>query len=263
MGPMLRFFILGFVLVYTLAPIVVILLVSVSPGLFQIIADQSLTFRWYQEAIASPTVRTALFTSAGVALVVAFISVGLGFASVRFVQRLNPTISIACIILISVPALVPALVSGFSLHVYYQFIGIDGTLIGIVATHVIYASPIAFFLLFVAHRNLNPEIEECARNLGASELQISFQVVLPQLSNVCVGAAIICGLISWDEFIITWFISGFHKTLPTLIYGMLGNTLDQSLYAVGTLITFVSLALFIATAFIMRKQLAIGLGRRL
>jgi ABC-type spermidine/putrescine transport system permease subunit II len=262
MAPVLRFFILGLVLAYTLAPIVVILLVSVSPGLFQVITNQAPTFRWYQEALANPTAQTAFLTSAGIALVVAIISVALGFASVRFVQRLNPIISIACIILISVPALVPALVSGFSLHVYYQFIGLDGTLLGIVATHVIYASPIAFFLLFVAHRNLNPEIEECARNLGASEHQIAFHVVLPQLAKVCVGAGIICGLISWDEFIITWFVSGFHKTLPTLIYGMLGNTLDQSLFALGTLITLVSLTLLVVTAFIMRKQLTISLARR-
>jgi spermidine/putrescine transport system permease protein len=98
--------------------------------------------------------------------------------------------------------------------------------------------------------------------LGASEYQIALQVVLPQLAKACAGTAIICGLISWDEFIITWFVSGFHKTLPTLVYGMLGNTIDPSLYALGTLITAVSLTLIIVLASVMKNQIISSLARR-
>jgi spermidine/putrescine transport system permease protein len=134
--------------------------------------------------------------------------------------------------------------------------------LGIILTHVIYTSPVAFFLLYLSHRNLNPEIEECARNLGASEHQIALQVALPQLRKACISAGIICALISWDEFIITWFVSGFHKTLPTLVYGMLGATLDPILFAVGTLITMISLLLVVTLALLMRDQIMLGLARR-
>lgn len=262
MASILRFCLLGVVLAYTVSPLAAIFVVSLSPGRMNVIADGPFSLHWYKEAIASGTVQEAFFTSAVVACVVAAASTALGFASVRFVRRLTPAWGLIVSVLIGLPALVPAFVSGFSLHVYYQFIRLDGTLLGIILTQIVYASPFAFFLLFLAQENLNPEHEECARNLGASEYQITLQIVLPQLVKACVSAMIICGLISWDEFVVTWFVSGFHKTLPTLVYGMLGNTLDPSLYAVGSMVTMVSLTLAVLAAVALKQQIIDGLARR-
>jgi putative spermidine/putrescine transport system permease protein len=133
-----RFGFLAIVLAYTLSPLVAIFLVSLSTGQAQDIVGQTATFLWYREAITNSTIQQAFLTSIFVALIVAAASVALGFASVRLVRKLPPALALICIILISIPALVPAFVSGFSLHVYYQLIGLDGTLLGIILTHFIF-----------------------------------------------------------------------------------------------------------------------------
>jgi spermidine/putrescine transport system permease protein len=258
----LRYLLLSAVLIFTISPLASIFLVSISRGRLQDIASASFDLHWYKEALSNPIIVQSFFTSAFIAAAAAVLSVFLAFGSVRLVRRLPPAAALAFSVGIGIPAILPAFISGFSFHIYYQSIGLDGTVLGIVSTHVLYVSPIAFFLLYLSHRNLNPQLEDCARNLGASEHQVALQVVLPQLAKACIGAAIICALISWDEFIITWFVSGFHKTLPTLVYGMLGNTIDPALFAVGTLIILVSLAFVVAFALLMKDQIVSSLERR-
>ncbi len=260
--PAVRSGVLALVLAYTLSPLAIIFVDSLSSARIQTASMHGLTLRSYEVALTSSAVQTAFLNSLLLAAMAGLVSVALGFASARLVRGLSPAPALIAMILLSLPALLPPIVSGFSLHVYYQIVGLDGTMPGILAAHVIYASPVAFFLLYVAQQNIDPEIEECARNLGASEAQIALRVVLPQLANVCIGAAIICGLISWNEFVITWFVSGFQKTLPTLVYGMMGNTLDPSLYAIGTLITLISLVLILISGLTMRKQIMSGLARK-
>src|SRR5438552_856209 len=82
--------VLGTVLVYTLAPIIVIFLVSLSPGRTQAIDLRNASLRWYGDALESATVQEAFVTSFFIALLVAAISVALGFCSVRLVRTLSP-----------------------------------------------------------------------------------------------------------------------------------------------------------------------------
>ncbi|TQF36707.1 hypothetical protein UNPF46_21380 [Bradyrhizobium sp. UNPF46] len=261
-SPAIQLGVLGLVVLYTLSPLATILVESLIPGRNQAPSDSLLTLRAYRDAVADSTLRQAIFNSLVIAVTTGLLSGILGFLSARLVHELSARLVLACMIVTSIPAILPPIISGFSLHVYYQLIGIDGTLIGILAAHVIYVSPIAFFLLYIAESGLNPEIEDCARNMGASEMQIAAQIAFPQLANVFVGASTICALVSWNEFMITWFVSGFQKTMPTVIYGMMGNTLDPSLYAAGTLVTLLSFVLMVSSAVLMRKQIMYGLARR-
>ena len=106
------------------------------------------------------------------------------------------------IALVSVPALVPLILSGMALLMYYQEIRLSGTYWAIVAAHVCYCSPFALGFIRNSYESLNIEIEQAARDLGAGAPRIIFQIVIPQLWPALVSAFAISFLLSWDEFIL-------------------------------------------------------------
>ena len=90
-------------------------------------------------------------------------------------------------------------------------------------------------------------LEEAAADLGATGWTIFRRVTLPQVWPVLVGAACLAFALSFDEFIITFFIVGPDPTLPLFIWSSLRRTIDPSINAISTLLLAFTVLLFVIT----------------
>lgn len=250
------------IFVYIFAPFAALALMSFHAGKIQSFPIESFSLRWYAEAWNNPAFRDGLWTSLRVAALVAPLSTVLGFVSAHYLCRHTPRHPLIFAASISLPAFVPLLLSGMAMLAYYRQIHLYGSLWAIVAAHVCYSSPFALVMTYVSYRSLNIELEQAARNLGASSRRVIFSIVLPQLWPTLLAVAAISALISWDEFILAWFVGGFTKTLPTVIYGTLGTTFNPSLNAVGTMVTLFSAVLLVSAALLIQRFMAKALGTR-
>jgi spermidine/putrescine transport system permease protein len=257
-GTILKLY-LAIVMAYLFAPVASLALMSFHEGKIQSFPIESFSLKWYQEAWENSAFWEGLWTSVRVALLVAPLSTFLGFMSAHLLSRHPPRRPLIYVALVSVPAFVPLLLSGMAMLMYYSEIQLFGSLWAIVAAHVCYSSPFALVILYVSYQSLNVELEEAARNLGAGAGRVIFMVVLPQLWRALVAAGAISFLISWDEFILAWFVGGFTKTLPTVIYGTLGTSFNPSLNAVGTIAILFSGTLFLVAAFLVQRIFPRGL----
>ena len=235
--------ILTFALAFlAIMPLLTVVVMAFNDSRIQVLPLKGLTKRWFEEAIASADLRGAFFNSIQIASITALTSGCLGLASAHLVTRkLSMKSGMLYGFLVSIPCLVPLLVCGFALLVYYRQTGLIGTKFGIVIAHTCFTSPFAFAIIRNAYYGLNMELEYAARNLGASESQVMIRVVVPQLAQAIVGAAAVAFLFSWDEFILAWFVGGFHKTIPTAIYGALGTAYAPSINALATLSMTISI----------------------
>ena len=122
--------------------------------------------------------------------------------------------------------------------------------------HACYCSPFAFVVLFLAYQRLNPELEQAAVNLGATPSSVIFTIVLPQIRRSFVAALLLTALVSWDEFVLAFFVGGFTKTLPTVIYTTVATSFDPSVNALGVMVTICSATLLCLTAWLLRPEVA-------
>jgi spermidine/putrescine transport system permease protein len=93
-------------------------------------------------------------------------------------------------------------------------------------------------------------LEQAAWNLGATEWAAIREVVLPQAWPALIAAFLLSMTVSWDEFIVAWFISGMEVTLPVYIWTSFQAEISTAVNAIGTVafavsITFVLLAEFL------------------
>jgi spermidine/putrescine transport system permease protein len=251
-GRLLNLLVIGALMIYFLAPLVRLAAMSmtvsgVEPGSFSL--------HWYLEAATNGRSWRALLTSLLIGVAVGFASATLGLFSAHWARGLSSGKALLIAVTLAVPALMPGVVSGFSLYVFYNLIGLSGSLAAIFLGHLCYASPVAFFVLHHGVSQLDPDLEACSINLGATKFEVLRHIVWPQLRVPFVVSVILCGLLSWDEFMIAWYVGGFHQTLPVLIYGKLGSTFDSSIYAIGAFVTLTSASLMAAAFVLLRHDL--------
>lgn len=230
-------------LIFVFVPAISLILFSLHEGKVQSFPIKSYSIHWYKDAWENRDLRDGFRNSVIVGTVVSTGSVVFGFLGAHILCRRRPRGQLFYVAFVSLPVVIPLLLSGIALLMYFQQIHIVGTLWAIIIAHICFSSPFSLALIRNPYERLNIEIEQAARNLGARPMNVIIKIVIPQLWPALIAAGLLSFLISWDEFILAWFVGGFKKTLPVVIYGMMGTSFNPSLNAVGALSIGVSAVL--------------------
>ena len=107
-------------------------------------------------------------------------------------------------------------------------------------THVVLVTAPAMAIIQLRLAQMPASLEEAAWNLGATEFQALRRVVLPFSLGGIAGGWLLAFTFSFDEFVISWFVSGFDPTLPVEIYSYLVGSADPSLNAIASIIFVLS-----------------------
>jgi len=102
--------------------------------------------------------------------------------------------------------------------------------------------PFGLLIMFAVLSRFNRAYEEAGRDLGASNWQIFWMVVVPIVLPGIIGVALFGFTLSYDEFPRSLLTAGAQNTLPMEIWGMTTNVTSPALYALGTVTTLVSFA---------------------
>jgi spermidine/putrescine transport system permease protein len=148
-------------------------------------------------------------------------------------------------VLFFLPITLPGLFLGLSLLVMFNRIHLTLSLYTVGAAHWIYVLPYFVLIALQAFASMDPEMEEVARDLGASSWRIFWGVTIPQIWPLLLGATALAFALSFDEFIITFFVIGPDGTLPLYIWSALRRSVDPSINVVSTLLLALSLVLWV------------------
>jgi putative spermidine/putrescine transport system permease protein len=110
-------------------------------------------------------------------------------------------------------------------------------------------------IITAALRTYDLNQEQVARSLGASRLKAFFLITLPQIRFSILTAALLSFLTSFDEVIISIFISGgVNATLTKQMFSALRDYIDPTIAAISTIMVFISTTLLLATQFFEARQ---------
>jgi spermidine/putrescine transport system permease protein len=238
------------VLIYAFlfAPIVVLIVFSFNQSRRNFVW-RGFTLDWYDKLFANDHLIDAL----GVTLQVAAIAVvgstilgsllGLGLARLRFRG------SGAVQTLLLLPMVTPEIIMGISLLVFFtQLFGMNGSVAQISLAHITFCISYVAITVRARAAGLNPQLEEAARDLGASAFGAFRHVTLPLLAPAVAAGAMLAFALSFDDLIVTSFNAGVGSTtLPIAIYSAIKFGVTPQINAISTIIVVVvSLALLVA-----------------
>jgi spermidine/putrescine transport system permease protein len=111
----------------------------------------------------------------------------------------------------------------------------------IVIGHVVFCVSYVAIVVRARLADMNPRLEEAARDLGANEWQTFWRVTFPLIVPGVVAGALLAFTISLDDFVVTFFVQGVGtSTLPILVYSMLKRRVPPEINAISTLMLLVS-----------------------
>jgi spermidine/putrescine transport system permease protein len=236
---------------FLFAPIVVLIIFSFNDSRRTFIW-RGFTLDWYPRLFANADLLDAL----KITLVVAAIAVvgatilgsllGLGLARLRFRG------SGATETLILLPMVTPEIIMGISLLIFFfQLIGGVGSVGQIAIAHVTFCISYVAVVVRARAAGMDPNLEEAARDLGASALGAFRFVTLPILAPAIAAGAMLAFALSFDDYVITTFNAGVgSSTLPLYIYGKIKFGVTPEINAISTIIVAVTaVAIFLAWRF--------------
>jgi len=141
------------------------------------------------------------------------------------------------------PFLLPQLITGLSLLIYFREVVISRGLETIVIGHAVFVLAIIYRVILTRLNALSRSFVEAAHDLGASRFQTFRFVILPNLRMPLLTAGGLAFALSFDETMITLFLTGTDPTLPVRLYAMMRVGFTPEINALITLILGFSIIL--------------------
>jgi len=238
---MLRIYLWAY-LFFLFAPIAIIVLFSFHATPALVFPFDGFSLRWYQDLLSRHDFIASLRNSLIVGTCTAIITTVLGtFAALALIRLKEPLKSWFAFANFA-PVGFPGLFLGIALLILFAQLNIARSLLTITIAHVLFALP--FFVEAVRSRVVyfDVSLEEAARDLGATPVQTFRLITLPILAPTIIGGAILTFALSFDELIITVFVSGNDTTLPLYIWSMMRRTVDPSINAASVIALGLSIA---------------------
>lgn len=240
--PLLARFILRGTLVVLFLPLLALLVFSL------IVRDTdgvaSFTLGWYQAALHDSVLWPAVMRSLLVATSASVLSTTLGLFAALMLGKWNVKGRGILTVLSSLSLTLPELVLALSLLSWFALIGLELSLITVIIAHITLTLPYSTLVVSARLRALENQFDDAARDLGATETQIFTRILFPLLRPALLNSFLLCFLLSFDDFLITFFNSGAGSdTLPVTLYASMKSGLSPKLHALSVMILLISASL--------------------
>jgi putative spermidine/putrescine transport system permease protein len=243
---------------FLLGPMLIVVPLSFSNDSYLVFPPQSWGVRWYAAMFSHDRLLQAFRVSLTIAAVVTVLSLAVGVPAAYALRRWRFPGRDALLSLFTAPLLLPSIVLGLAILLVFANAGLLGTYAGLVAAHLVVTTPYVMRIMTTAFATLPPSVEEAAAMLGAPPLTVFRRVTLPLLAPGFVASAALSFLISFDEVVISLFITGPRlKTLPVEIFDYVESRTDPMTAAVSVMLIVATLCI----VFLIERTL--GLSRTL
>jgi putative spermidine/putrescine transport system permease protein len=230
---------------FILAPIVIVCVVAFTPEGYLSLPTNGLSLRWFRAIADYPEFVRAFRDSLWLAALSSTIAVLFAVPAALAVARYRFAGREALLAFFMSPLMIPHVVLGIAFLRFFTTIGIGGTFVGLVLSHVVIVMPFALRLVLAASTGMDRAIEHAAISLGASPFTLFRRVTLPLILPGVVSGWVLAFITSFDEVTMTVFIaSPSTTTLPVRMFLYIQDNIDP-------LVTSVSAALIFLTAIVM------------
>ena len=250
---------IGFFLVFMFSPLLLMIVTSFNDMSPPSVTDWGgMTLKWYEffwlsesELRQDPVLRVldrdrfgmCFVNSLQIAAIVVPLSLVLGLSGaivlVRWQSRAN---GLLWWVLLS-PMLAPGIVLGLSALIFWGELGVNAGLFTIMMAQLTFTAGYPLLIILARLQRLPVQLEEAARDLGASPLRTFYRITLPYLRPALVSAAVITFLASMENYNTTMFAKGGSCTFATEIGAMSRNPNGHPpvINAVGTIIILLTM----------------------
>jgi putative spermidine/putrescine transport system permease protein len=213
---------IGGVLLFLAAPLLIVAGVSINASKSLIFPPQGFSLQWYGELFTRQEWLIPLKNSVAIALMAAAIALSIGLPIAYLLWRSRRQYYQLLFYLGLTPAVLPPIVLAISSLSFWASVGGYGSIFATILSHAIFLVPFTLVLSLLGLQSIQRPMIEAARTLGADEIQVFQTILLPHIQPYLIAGYVFAFVFSLNEYIISYMVSGFTvETLPIKIFNSL------------------------------------------
>ena len=209
-------------------------------------AFSGFSLQWYEKMFKDSNMMDAMQTTVVVAVLATVISTIVGTISAIGLSRSRRVIRDVILQINDFPIMNPDIVTAIGLMLFFITLNVERGFMTMLLAHVAFCIPYVILSVMPKIRSLDPNLLDAALDLGATPWQALVKVIIPQIRIGMVSGALIAFTMSFDDFVISYFVTGRGvKNLSIVVYTM-SKRVNPSINAVSTLIVaFITVVLIV------------------
>ena len=224
---------LAFLFIYI--PIVILIVFSFNTMKLNI-RWEGFTLSWYNVLFRDQDIIQATRNTLIIALISTVVATVVGTLAALAMQRYHFPGYAASETLMYIPIVIPEVVMGISLLVFFVMINLTLGLVTITLAHVAFNIPFVTLVVRARLHGYDNSIDEAAMDLGANEMKTFWRVTLPTILPGVLSGAMLALTLSLDDYVITYFTAGpGSTTLPLRVFSMVRFMVTPEVNALSTL----------------------------
>lgn len=202
-------------------PILLLPIFSVNDSTYISFPFKGVTFEWYRQLWDLAPMWSALWNSVALGAIVAVVSTFLGIFAAKAFTRYRMPGGSAIFSFMMLPLVVPLIIFGVALLILMNRLGVPLSLFTVGIGHVLVCTPFAIATLIPRFEGFDASIEEASADLGENGWWTFWRVTFPMVFPGVIASLMLTFTISFDEFIMAFFLAGTEPTLPIYIWNQL------------------------------------------
>jgi len=197
------------------------------------------SLQWYERMFNNSAMMESLYTTIIVAVIATIVSTVVGTIAAIGLSKSKKIVREIVLQINDFPIMNPEIVTAIGLMLLFITFGVERGFITMLLAHIAFCIPYVILSVMPKIRSLDPNLADAAMDLGCTPWQALVKVIVPQIMPGIISGALIAFTMSFDDFIISYFVTGGGvKNLSIMVYTM-SKRVNPSINAISTLVVAV------------------------
>ena len=191
---------------------------------------------WYEAMLKNHGMMESLYVTIVIALLATVISTIIGTITAIGLSKSKKVLRAFVSQVNDFPIMNPEIVTAIGLMLLFITFQIEKGFVTLLLAHIAFCIPYVILSIMPKIKSLDPNLADAAMDLGATPWQALVKVIVPQIMPGIVSGALIAFTMSFDDFVISYFVTGQGvKNLSIMVYTM-SKRINPSVNAISTLV---------------------------
>ncbi|MDQ0362607.1 extracellular solute-binding protein [Breznakia pachnodae] len=213
------------------------------------------SLKWYEQMFANKTMIEAIYYTLVIAIIATVVSTIVGTLASIGLSKSRKLLKEFVLQVNNLPIMNPDIVTAIGLMLFYTSLHIEKGFMTLLLAHIAFCIPYVMLSVMPRIRRLDPNLADAALDLGASPFYALRKVIIPQLMPGIVAGALIAFTMSFDDFVISYFVTGNGVNNISIMVYTMSKRVNPTINALSTIIiATITVALIVMNIISMRKK---------
>lgn len=194
------------------------------------------SLRWYEKMFTDRTMMESVFYTILTAVLATLISTVVGTITAIGLSKSRKILKTIVEEVNNLPIMNPEIVTAIGLLMFFSATHIKKGFFTMLLAHIMFCTPYVILSIMPKLRTLDANLADAAMDLGATPWQAMTKVIVPQIMPGIVSGALIAFTMSFDDFVISYFVTGNGVSNISILVYTMSKRVNPSINALSTLI---------------------------